>query len=376
VKIIKGLFKRKGKGKESEIWWMRFSVNGKQIKVSTGTSDARLAEKIINKVKTQIAEGKWLDINTARQHDFDELIERYLNEHSKINKAASTYEKDLYMKVHLRVFFSGKTLDRIDSDSILLYKNKRLGEGAAQNTVLNELGMLRNALNIARCAWKWTKENPFSGLPLGLQANHVDRWLTKDEEQNLLKAAEGKLNGQLPDIILLDLHTGLSQEEIVNLKWNQIDLFRKTLTTVRKKTKKKLRPARTVPINDTAVECLKRLAKIQSMHGYVFFDEQGNPISANSLKKAFRRAVKAAEIAHCRFHDLRHTFATRLVQSGKVDLYKVSKLLGHSSIEVTERYAHHCPESLRDGVAILDDQETKVLEEKTEKKRKKKTKSA
>lgn len=363
---VKGLFRRKKNGKGSDIVWMRFTVNGRQHKVSTGTSDWKTAEKILNKVKTQIAEGKWLDINTAKQHTFDEFVERYLNEHSKVNKAASTHEKDLYMKEHLNIFFEGKTLDQIDRDSILLYKNKRLGEGAAQNTVLNELGMLRNALGIAQNVWKWTKENPFAGLKLGLQANEVDRWLTKEEEEKLLHSAQGRLDGQLPDIILLDLHTGLSQEEILNLKWSQLDLFRKTLMTVRKKTRKKYRPARTVPLNGTVVECLKHLSKGQLMLGHVFFAKNGGPISANRLKKAFRRAVKAARIDHCRFHDLRHTFATRLVQKG-VDIYKVSKLLGHSSIEVTERYAHHCPESLRGGVEILDDQETTVLEEKSEK---------
>ncbi len=61
-----------------------------------------------------------------------------------------------------------------------------------------------------------------------------------------------------------------------------------------------------------------------------------------------------AAIAHVRFHDLRHTFATRLVQSG-IDLYKVSKLLGHRDIKTTQRYAHHYPESLRDGGESLND---------------------
>ena len=58
---------------------------------------------------------------------------------------------------------------------------------------------------------------------------------------------------------------------------------------------------------------------------------------------------------------IRHTFATRLIQKG-VDLYKLSKLLGHSSVTVTERYAHHCPESLRSGVEILEERETAILE--------------
>ncbi|MBI5099073.1 MAG: tyrosine-type recombinase/integrase [Nitrospirae bacterium] len=79
-------------------------------------------------------------------------------------------------------------------------------------------------------------------------------------------------------------------------------------------------------------------------------------MSPNALKKPrskFIRSVKESGIKHFRFHDLRHTFATRLVQRG-VDLYKVAKLLGHKDITTTQRYAHHYPESLRDGVEILD----------------------
>lgn len=89
------------------------------------------------------------------------------------------------------------------------------------------------------------------------------------------------------------------------------------------------------------------------MSGYVFRDENGEMIKADKLKKEFRKAVKKSGIAHFRFHDLRHTFATRLVQAG-VDLYQVAKLLGHKDISTTQRYAHHYPESLRDGVKTLD----------------------
>ncbi len=63
--------------------------------------------------------------------------------------------------------------------------------------------------------------------------------------------------------------------------------------------------------------------------------------------------MTTAGVVNCHFHDLRHTFATRLVQSG-VDLYKVQRLLGHKSPMMTQRYAHQYPESLRDGVEILD----------------------
>jgi site-specific recombinase XerD len=102
-------------------------------------------------------------------------------------------------------------------------------------------------------------------------------------------------------------------------------------------------------MSDTLYERLSVLArvKVRDISGRVF------AVSGNSLRHAFERVVKDAGIDDFRFHDLRHSFATRLVQNG-VDLYKVKELLGHKSISMTMRYAHHCPESLRSSVKILD----------------------
>ncbi len=86
---------------------------------------------------------------------------------------------------------------------------------------------------------------------------------------------------------------------------------------------------------------------------YVFFDAKEKKIIAIHLRRAFNLVTEKAGIDNFRWHDLRHTFATRLAQCG-VDLYKISKLLGHKDIKMTQRYAHHCPDSLRDGVEILE----------------------
>jgi integrase len=83
------------------------------------------------------------------------------------------------------------------------------------------------------------------------------------------------------------------------------------------------------------------------------------PIESGHLRRAFRLALGKARIDDFHFHDLRHTFATRLVQTS-VDLYKVQRLLGHKSPIMTQRYAHHYPESLRDGVRTLDRMTTPV----------------
>jgi integrase len=200
--------------------------------------------------------------------------------------------------------------------------------------------------------WEWVSANPASKISFKeLKARTVDRWLAYGEEKKLLEEVEGKLYGQLKDIVVLALNTGMSQEELLKLQWQKVDLFRKTITTTRKKTSR----TRTIPINNTVFELLKQRMRVRPIHdsGYVFFNSAGNMIDAGKLKGAFINAVKKAEIHNFRFHDLRHTFATRLVQRG-VDLYKVAKLLGHADISTTQRYAHHYPESLRDGVEILD----------------------
>ena len=76
-------------------------------------------------------------------------------------------------------------------------------------------------------------------------------------------------------------------------------------------------------------------------------------IDGDNLRRAFKKALQKAGIEDFHFHDLRHTFATRLAQNG-VDIYTISKLLGHKDIQMTQRYSHHSPESLRDGIQVLE----------------------
>jgi len=111
---------------------------------------------------------------------------------------------------------------------------------------------------------------------------------------------------------------------------------------------------------------LKSKAKVRSIRStYAFSNEAGNKIIASNVLRAFYKALERSEISDFRFHDLRHTFATRLAQAG-VDFYKIGKLLGHKDIRMTQRYAHHYPESLRDGVEVLDRIST-ILEQSKEK---------
>ena len=106
------------------------------------------------------------------------------------------------------------------------------------------------------------------------------------------------------------------------------------------------------------IEEIKLLAAKQATtgaaRGPVFMTPRGNELQVRYLVREFCEARDRAGIPDFRFHDMRHTFATRLVQRG-VDLYKVQRLLGHKTSLMTQRYAHHSPESLRDGVNVLDE---------------------
>ena len=99
---------------------------------------------------------------------------------------------------------------------------------------------------------------------------------------------------------------------------------------------------------------LNRRSKVKSIkNDLVFFNRNGKKIPDGNLRLSFHRVMRKVGIKDFRWHDLRHTFATRLAQAG-VDIYKISKLVGHKNISTTQRYAHHCSDSLRKTVEVLE----------------------
>ena len=318
--------------------------HGMRVRESTGTANQKLAESILNKNKAEVAEGRWFENVQAKTKTFDEMMNKYFQ---LIRNKPSTIERKKDALPHLEGFFSGFKLMLITSEKVDEYKKLRLDSGAADSTVRNEVNLLSNAFNVVR----WRRDNPVKyATIIKLNPRPVERYLHHEEEELLIPKTFGKLNGDLTDVVLLDLHTGLSQEEILTLKWNQIDLGNRSLTTIRKKTLN----ARTLPLNDVAFEVLKRRSKTKADSGYVFVNSVGNKHDASKLKRAFKKAVEEAGIEHFTFHSLRRTFGTRLAQAG-VDIYTISRLLGHKDVKTTAKYyLHHCLESLRRGIQVLN----------------------
>lgn len=333
--------------KRGKYWCMRFTYQGRQIRRSTGTGDRRLAEAILGKVRAQLVEGQWFEKEAAdteaATRTFEELMARYLAEHA--SKKAQPRHYRGYAQ-NLSGFFGDRTLVEITPKLIVEYKNRRYAAGLKPASINRELATMKKAFNLAVKEWEWCQENPVSRVSMEREHNQRDRWLSLEDEARLLQVCAP----WLCDLVTFAVHTGMRMGEILALTWRGVDFTRRTVTVFRSKNGER----RTIPMNDTVLSVLRRKSKIRSVKtDLVFCSQAFTPLEAGHLRRAFRVAMKKAHIEDFHFHDLRHTFATRLVQEG-VDLYKVQRLLGHKSPTMTQRYAHHHPESLRDGVAMLD----------------------
>ncbi len=318
--------------KDSNIWWMSIKTGRMRIRQSTGTENTKLAEKIHAKVITEIEEDRYFETAKAKRITFKEMVEKYMSKYEK--------SRDCHTLKQLLPAFGHLTLFETTTDIVSDYRSERL-KTVKPATVYQELALMRRMFNVARREWKWTKDNPVADLSFAVgNKNARDRWLTEEQEQRLLDCATNPV--WLRALLIFALHTGMRKGEILNLQWREINFIRKIVTVIKSKNGGK----RSVPMSRTLYNMLQDI-KVRDISGRVF------PISDRSLREAFKTALEKAGIEDFRIHDLRHTFATRLVQNG-VDLFKVKELLGHKTIAMTMRYAHHYPESLRASVEVLD----------------------
>jgi integrase len=267
-----------------------------------------------------------------------------MKEHSKLRK--KSWQRDEISLNHLLPIFGDCILSEVTPELISRYKTGRLEERAKPATLNRELSLAKHAFNLALKEWGWCKENPFCKVKMEKENNTRDRVLGYDEEERLLSACKKWLG----DIVKFALHTGARMGEILELDWGDVDLFRRVVVIRQCKTGY----TKTIPLTATTLDILKARVKVRHLHSSLVFPSQnGTRISNRNLERAFGNALKEAGIDNLNFHDLRHSFASRLAMAGK-DLYLIQKLLGHREPRMVQRYAHHCIESLRSGIEVLE----------------------
>ena len=316
---------------DSPFYWISWTdASGKQLRKSAGTADKAEATALEQKHRAEsyVARKKTGGVSAA----FDAVLIEYLTRENRLDP------RNRSMARHLMAAFKGKSLLDIKPHDIQAYIEDRHDDEVAVATINRELVLLSAAINEYNRRFGTSIPNPASGMKMREPEGRV-RWITHEEADRLIASAAP----HIADFITLGLFTGMRRREMMELEWKRVDFAQALILLEAQHTKTKRR--RAIPIHDKA-EVALRNCKARWPESPLVFDGIGD------FKKGFAGACRRAGITDFTPHDMRHTFASWLVQQG-VELYAVQQLLGHSTIKLTERYAHLSPKTLADAVKKL-----------------------
>jgi integrase len=250
---------------------------------------------------------------------------------------------DSYLRNHLLPAFGKKHLDEITKHDVIAFHHGLRAKGYALGTCNRCLIMLRYAMNLAvRWEIPGVKVNPTHDVPLFEDHNGMERYLSQDEAQRLYDSVQKSENTMLQYIIPMLILTGARKREVLDSKWEDFDLVRRQWKIPTTKAGK----PRYVPLSDGVLQLLAAVPHDDKCP-WIF----ANPRSHQpyvSIFYSWDTARKRAGLADVRIHDLRHSFASFLVNAGR-SLYEVQKILGHTQVKTTQRYAHLSQDTLIDA---------------------------
>ncbi|MFO1351864.1 MAG: site-specific integrase [Gammaproteobacteria bacterium] len=353
---------------DSPYWFARYrDARGKSVKRSTGRhiserGSADAAAALAASWEKESWEARYFRQTTkTTEITFDELMLAYY-EAECIRKAKGGASDRSALK-HLYRAFSGRAWTLIQRRDVVDYVRRRQASGAAASTINKEVALLSCAAKYGMDRLDLNLHNPAARCRLGEPEGRV-RWITEDEARRLVNAARGI--GQAPylaDLISVALHTGLRRKELLGLRIGDVHLDTDLIHVVgdvarqgrrRVTASTKTRRARHVPINEICRQAIFSRLRFRASHCpdtvYLFTTGAGRRIL--DVKRSFKHACRLAGIEDFSLHDCRHTFASWLVMRG-TPLIKVRDLLGHSTIKLTEVYAHLAQADLQEAVQSL-----------------------
>ena len=337
--------------KSGRRWYSFVQINGKpstkalpeDVKTFTQAKRAhmlRVRELLTGEMKEERRKG---------EIKFFEFANLYLD-YVRINTPTNFRNAQSRLK-EFKQFFGDIPLTAITPEEIEKFKMQKVKK-VRKLTVNHYLNQLRHMLNIA-VDRGYLKTNPMAKVKnFRIQESEIrtQRVLSEEEEEKLLNSCSGFLK----KLIIVALNTGMRKSEILNLKWEEVDLNERLIIL----TNTKNRRIREIPINDDVFEVFREELKHRRSSPYVFVSRANKPIDSMVLQRAFKRVARRVGISELRFHDLRHTFATRLLQKG-VDIITVMLLLGHSDVTMTQRYSHSALSQKREAVEKLSSKKLK-----------------
>jgi integrase len=326
----------------SGVWWVRHvDAQGRLRREKGGTKSSALA--LYRKRKTEALEGRKLPEKLRRPPvSFGELAREALT-HSKAHKR--TYSDDVRLMKRVLGWFGDRSAESITPQEIERHFQNGVEEhGWAPSTVNHHRSLISLVYQLGIRNGRLTN-NPARATKHRKEDNTRVRFLSTNEEARLRAAIAAKWPQHIAELDLA-LHTGLRRSEMYRLDWEDVDLPRQFL----KVRVAKNGQGRHVRLNSIAVKALLQMQGAGDGSGAVVRNRAGGAM--RGPRHWFEKAVDEAGVENFHWHDLRHTFASRLAMAG-VGIRAIQEALGHKSIAMTVRYSHLSPDFLQDAVDKL-----------------------
>ncbi len=310
-----------------------------------------VAKKAYRDTKTRLDKGEPVLFATSKK-PFAQMAETYWETCKGTWSPVEAARVRSMLDNHILPFFGTMKLARVKRIHIDEYVAQRQREGTAPAGINKERARLHHFF--AKCIeWEELSRNPCSGVKKLTEPDGVVAYLDGDERVRLLEACSVR-SGTLHDIVVFAMLTGARLSEILNLRWENVDLRRRIITLRKTKSKK----TRHIPVNPDLLGLLRRLEPAADSTAPLF-----PPVwNGRRVSTAFRRVASGWKRRNgtwvpgvkpgFRFHDLRHDFASWLTMGG-VHIRGVQTLLGHADLRMTERYSHMADRVLAAAVEVL-----------------------
>jgi len=270
--------------------------------------------------------GNYISRSEAESTTLGDVLQRYIVDVCPSMRGGT--EDTIRLRAMCRTRLAKLSMAALTPMAIAAYRDERLKQ-VAPGTVIRELAYLSAIVNHARREWGINITNPVASVRKPPSPQGRDRVLSAEEECRLLAALAptGRRNPWLRPMAILSLETAMRRGELLQLRWQNIDLASQTAFLPMTKNG----TPRTVPLSRKAVDLLRDLPRC--IDGSVF------PINAPAHHKAFERACKRAGLVDLHWHDLRHTAITRLATK-LPNLIELAAVSGHRSLTMLKRYYH------------------------------------